>query len=60
VRSKVRRVAGAAAGMPSKRRVAKAQAEQVLSLYRDKYLDLNVRHFHEKLREEHQIGLSYT
>ncbi len=38
----------------------KAQAEEVLSLYRDKYFDLNVRHFHEKLGEEHQIGLSYT
>jgi len=45
---------------PSSRRVAKKQAEEVLSLYRDKYFDLNVRHFHEKLGEEHQIGLSYT
>jgi transposase len=45
---------------PSSRRVAKAQAEEVLSLYRDKYFDLNVRHFHEKLGEDHQIGLSYT
>src|ERR1017187_5568786 len=45
---------------PSGRRVPKAQAEEVLSLYRDKYFDLNVRHFHEKLREDHQIGLSYT
>jgi hypothetical protein len=36
--------------------VPKAQAEEVLSLYRDKYFDLNVRHFHEKLGEEHQIG----
>src|ERR1035437_2653848 len=45
---------------PSSRRVAKEQAEEVLSLYRDKYFDLNVRHFHEKLGEEHQIGLSYT
>ncbi len=42
--------------------MAKKQAEEVLSLYRDKYFDLwNVRHFHgEKLGEEHQIGLSYT
>jgi hypothetical protein len=40
--------------------VPKVQAEEVLSLYRDKYFDLNVRHFHEKLGEEHQIGLSYT
>ena len=45
---------------PSSRRVPKEVAEQVLSLYRDKYFDLNVRHFHEKLGEDHQIGLSYT
>src|ERR1700684_3905083 len=45
---------------PSSRRVPKEQAEEVLSLYRDKYFDLNVRHFHEKLGEQHQIGLSYT
>jgi transposase len=45
---------------PSSRRVSKEQAEQVLSLYREKYFDLNVRHFHEKLVEDHQIGLSYT
>ena len=47
-------------GMPSGKRVPLAQAEQVLGLYRDRYFDLNVRHFHEKLTEEHQIGLSYT
>src|SRR5277367_6757334 len=47
-------------GTPSRRRVPKAKAEEVLGLYRDKYFDLNVRHFHEKLREDHQIGLSYT
>ena len=47
-------------GLPSRRRVPKAQAEQVLGLYRDKYFDLNVRHFHEKLGEEHRIELSYT
>ncbi len=38
----------------------KKQAEEVLGLYRDRYFDVNVRHFHEKLGEEHQIGLSYT
>jgi hypothetical protein len=32
--------------------------EKVLPLYRDKYFDLNVRHFHEKLREQHQINLN--
>ena len=47
-------------GVPSSRRVPQAQAEQVVSLYREQYFDLNVRHFHEKLVEEHQIGLSYT
>jgi transposase len=47
-------------GTPSQRRIPREQAEEVLSLYRDKYFDLNVRHFHEKLREDHQIGLSYT
>src|SRR3974377_41401 len=34
--------------------------EQVLGLYREQYFDFNVRHFHEKLREQHGIGLSYT
>jgi hypothetical protein len=32
----------------------------VLGLYRGRYFDLNVRHFHETLLEEHGIGLSYT
>src|SRR3974377_559725 len=47
-------------GKPSPKRVPLATVEQVLGLYRDRYYDLNVRHFHEKLREEHQIQLSYT
>ena len=47
-------------GVPSRRHVPQAQEEQVVSLYRDQYFDLNVRRFHEKLGEEHQIGLSYT
>jgi len=47
-------------GKPSPKRVAVATVEQVLGLYRDKYFDLNVRHFHEKLGEEHAIKLSYT
>jgi transposase len=47
-------------GVPSSKRVAKAQARQVLDLYREQYFDLNVRHFHEKLIEEHRIGLNYT
>ena len=47
-------------GQPSPRRVPLATVEQVLGLYREKYFDCNVRHFHEKLREEHGIALSYT
>jgi transposase len=45
---------------PSPKRVALKTAEQVLQLYREKYFDFNVRHFHEKLVEEHGIELSYT
>jgi hypothetical protein len=37
-----------------------ATAELVLRLYKETYFDLNIRHFHEKLREEHQIELSYS
>ena len=37
-------------GKPSRRRVPVAQVEKVLGLYREKYFDLNVRHFHEKLQ----------
>jgi hypothetical protein len=47
-------------GQPSPKRVPVATVEKVLSLYREQYFDLNVRHFHEKLREHHQIDLSYT
>src|SRR5215467_12504354 len=45
---------------PSPRRVPLKRAEEVLRLYREKYFDFNVRHFHEKLVEEHGIELSYT
>ena len=46
--------------LPSERRVPLTVVEQVLTLYREQYYDLNVRHFHEKLVEEHGIELSYT
>lgn len=45
---------------PSPKRVSLKTAETVLQLYREKYFDFNVRHFHEKLTEEHGVGLSYT
>ena len=41
-------------------RVPMEQAERVLALYRETYFDLSVGHFHEKLREDHAIALSYT
>ena len=47
-------------GKPSPKRVPLATVEQVLGLYREKYFDLNVQHFHEKLCEQHGIELSYT
>jgi transposase len=47
-------------GKPSDRRVPVAKVEEVLRLYRDSYFDLNMRHFQEKLKEEHGIELSYT
>src|SRR5258707_2294866 len=47
-------------GKPSPKRVPLATVEAVLGLYREKYFDLNVRHFHEKLQGEHQIDLSYS
>src|ERR1017187_7658830 len=47
-------------GKPSRRRVAVATVEKVFALYREKYFDLNVQHFYEKLQAEHGIELSYT
>lgn len=48
------------ASRESPRRIPVAVVEKVLSLYRERYFDFNVRHFHEKLAEEHGIELSYT
>ncbi len=45
---------------PSPKRVPLKTVEEVLGLSREKYFDFNVRHFHEKLVEEHGIRLSYT
>ena len=47
-------------GKRSIHRVRMETAEEVLRLYQEVYFDLNMRHFHEKLREEHEISLSYT
>jgi transposase len=45
---------------PSPKRVALATVEKVLHLYREKYFDFNVRHFVEKVHQDHGIDLSYT
>lgn len=47
-------------GQPSPKRVPLETVERVLTLYRERYFDFNVRHFHERLRDEHAIRLSYT
>jgi transposase len=47
-------------GKHSFHRAPMETAEEVLRLYREVYFDLNIRHFHEKLRDEHKIELSYT
>ena len=47
-------------GKRSIHRIPMETAERVLGLYRDKYSDFNVRHFHEKLGEEEQIRISYS
>ncbi len=47
-------------GKPSGKRVPLKTVERVLGLYRKTYHDLNIRHFQEKLREQHGIQLSYT
>jgi transposase len=47
-------------GKISPKRVPMAVVMRVLELYREKYVDFNVRHFHEKLASEHEITLSYS
>lgn len=47
-------------GRPSRKRIPLATVEKVLRLYQEKYFDLNICHFHEKLREEEGVRLSYT
>jgi transposase len=45
---------------PSRRRVPLAQVERLVRLYRERYRGFNVRHFHEIVRREHAITLSYS
>jgi hypothetical protein len=43
-------------GKPSFRRVPLKTCEEVLSLYREKYFDLSIRHFHEKLARRTELS----
>ena len=45
---------------PSPKRVPLKTVETILQLYRERYRDFNVRHFHEKLRDAHGLRISYT
>ena len=45
---------------PSPKRIPVEVLEKVLQLYREKYFDFNVQHFHEELEEEHGVQQSYT
>jgi transposase len=47
-------------GRVSGRRVAVDRIEWVLEQYRTRYFDFTVKHFHERLVEEHGFKLSYT
>jgi len=47
-------------GKPSVRRVPVAAVDQVLRLYRERYAGFNVRHFHQIVRREYGVTLSYS
>ncbi len=47
-------------GKQSQRRMPVKTCEEALGLYQERYFHLSARHFHEKLKEEHSIELSYT
>ena len=47
-------------GKASPRRAPEAELERMLGLYRDKYSDFTVKHFHEKLVGRHNYKLGYT
>ena len=46
--------------VPSQRRVPGTIIDQILKLYRDRYAEFNVRHFHDVVQRDHGIQQSYT
>ena len=47
-------------GRPSPRRAPMEELERILRLYREHYTGFNGRHFHQVVRREHGVTLSYT
>lgn len=47
-------------GQPSPKRIDFGKAQQILGLYRERYRGWNVAHFHDQIREQHSIRVSYT
>jgi transposase len=47
-------------GGPSPRRAPQEELKRMLGLYRDKYSDFTVKHFHEQLTKRHNYKLGYT
>lgn len=47
-------------GRRSPRRAPEAEIERMLGLFRDKYSDFTVKHFHEQLEKRHNYKLGYT
>ena len=47
-------------GKPSGRRAAAAEILRMLGLYRERYADFTVKHFHEQLVKRHDWRLGYT
>lgn len=47
-------------GQPSKRKAAAAEIQRMLALYRERYADFTVKHFHEQLVKRHNYRLGYT
>ena len=45
---------------PSVHRAPTAEVEQIVRLYRERYSDFNVRHFHEFATRDHGVKRSYT
>jgi transposase len=47
-------------GRASPKRAPREELERMLGLYRDKYADFTVKHFHEQLVKRHNYVLGYT